>query len=269
MKLFAALKLFLGVSQGILNGLRFAFIPTIIDVLQNPLCIFRLSQTYMTHLWGVFSKHVDENVRPMKERVLSPYARGVVLDLGAGYGPTIPYLNRPTVSRYIALEPNLRMHPKIREVAHKAGFFESNGSLTILSHEAQDVTLISEAIGEPVDTLITVLTVCSIPNPRRVLTRLVRELVKPGGQLLFCEHVRHPEDGVAWWQKFYTPVWSIFFDGCRLDQPTDKWIEDMKDFDNYGREICIWSEGKSWPDLSNTEDSIIWHVAGRFVKRLL
>ncbi|KAG7095058.1 hypothetical protein E1B28_005848 [Marasmius oreades] len=267
MKLFAALNLFLGVSRVILDGLRFAFVPTLVDVLRNPLRIFRLSETYMTHLWAVLSDLVDENARPMKESIISSHAHGVVLDLGAGYGHTILYLGRPKVSRYIALEPNVCMHAKIRGVANKSGFFESDGSLVILDHRAENLSLIPHFIDGPVDTLITVLTVCSIPNARRVLTRLVRDIVKPGGQFLFYEHVRNPRDDVAWWQKFYNPVWGLFFDGCRLDQPTDKWVEDMKDLDEYGKEICMWSEGNCWTDPNASEENLTWHVAGRFVKR--
>lgn len=40
-------------------------------------------------------------------------ATGVVLDLGAGTGHSIGYLDLERVEKYIALEPNVLMHPKI------------------------------------------------------------------------------------------------------------------------------------------------------------
>jgi hypothetical protein len=60
------------------------------------------------------------------------------------------------------------------------------------------------------------------------------------------------------------------FEGSRLGQPGDKWIADMKDLDKDGKEVCTWSEGESWGDLSASEivlTSLTWHVAGSFLKR--
>ncbi|KAL0581292.1 hypothetical protein V5O48_000775 [Marasmius crinis-equi] len=249
-----SLSLFLGITEALLLGLRLAFIPTLLDVLRNPLVIFRLSQTFMTHLWAGFSDGVDQNSRPMKEGPISTHSHGVVLDLGA-------------VTRYIALEPNVRMHDKIRQAANASGFQEEDRSLVILGCGAEDLTTISDATTGGVDTLISVLTVCSIPDPKRLLTRLVENILKPGGNYIFYEHVRSPRDDVARWQKFYTPVWGVFFDGCRLNQPTDKWVEDMKTVDEKGKEVSMWSEGRCSIDPTANQVSLVWHVVGRFVKK--
>jgi len=83
MKLSAAFSLF--------SDLRFAvqtaLWPTIVTLWRNPFLLFRprvLSQTFMSHLWVVFGNGVDENGRPVKRKLITPYAVGVVLDLGAG-----------------------------------------------------------------------------------------------------------------------------------------------------------------------------------------
>lgn len=83
MKLFAALALFPDLSFAI----KIALWPTIVTLWQNPFLLFRprvLSQIFMSHLWVVFGNEVDKNGRPVKRKLITPYAAGVVLDLGAG-----------------------------------------------------------------------------------------------------------------------------------------------------------------------------------------
>ncbi|KAK1231004.1 hypothetical protein PQX77_005891 [Marasmius sp. AFHP31] len=224
----------------------------------------------MFHLWGAFSNGVDENTRPIKEELIRANSQGVVLDLGAGFGHSIRYLDRSRVTRYIAVEPNVRMHTKIRQVANASGFLEEDGSLAVLGCGAGDVSAILKATEGVIDTIVSVLSMCSLTDPKRDLERLVRDVLKPGGQLVFYEHVLNPRDDVAWWQGFYAPVWSVFFDGCRLHQPTDKWVENMKNTDQEGREVSMWREGRCWADdRFKAEEALVWHVAGRFVKTIL
>ncbi len=46
-----------------------------------------------------------------------------------------------------------------------------------------------------VDTIVSILSLCSIPSPTRTLRALVHSVLAPGGQLLFREHVRNPHPG--------------------------------------------------------------------------
>ena len=68
-------------------ALRTALWPTVMAIWWNPFLLFHpqvLSQTFMSHLWVVFGNGVDENGRPVKRKLITPHAAGVVLDLGAG-----------------------------------------------------------------------------------------------------------------------------------------------------------------------------------------
>jgi len=212
----------------------------------------------MAHVWNVFGSLCDEGGKNVKLDLIPANATGTVLDIGAGHGHTVNYLDREKVSKYIALEPNTLMHPGIRKLAGAKGFTELDGTLLILSCGAEDISLILAALEKPnsVDTLISVLVLCSIPAPERTLETLVRYVLKPEGSLLFYEHVLSPRDDVAWWQRFWTPVWKLVFDGCRLDRPTHLWVERMG----------LWSSGDVWCKEGEDEENLFLHRVGKFVK---
>jgi hypothetical protein len=47
---------------------------------------------------------------------------------------------------------------------------------------------------------------------------------RPGGALLFVEHGRAPEPGVARWQDRLDPLWSRLAGGCHLNRKMDDLI---------------------------------------------
>ncbi|KAG6830707.1 hypothetical protein H0H92_015183 [Tricholoma furcatifolium] len=270
MKLSAAFGLF----SDFRAALWVAFGPTLRDIFRQPSLILRpsqLSRTFMAYVWVAFAAGTDEAGRPVKEMLIPKNATGVVLDIGAGHGHTVKYLDRKSVTKYVALEPNTLMHPQIRAAANSAGFVESDGSLAILSCGAEDtLTIISQIGGKfyTVDTIVTVLTLCSIPNPEQTLRALVRDVLKPGGRLLFYEHVLSPLPDVAWWQRFWTPIWKIPFDGCCLDRPTHLFAERMTATSRDGRMVSMWSSKEIWGKDGEPEENLFWHRVGLFVKRL-
>ncbi|KAL0581294.1 hypothetical protein V5O48_000777 [Marasmius crinis-equi] len=265
MQLSAALV----VVSELYNALRFALLPTLRDLWRDPRLIFDVSRVFMTHVWVGFAEGTNEGGRKVKETLITPHAKGVVLDLGAGHGHTVDFLDREKVTTYVALEPNKDMHPLIRQRANTAGYLESDGSLVVLSCFAQDTSTILNIIdrgSHPVDTIISVLTMCTIPSPQRTMTQLVRDVLKPGGEFLFYEHVLSPRSDVAWWQRFWAPVWCLLFDGCRMDRPSHVLVEGMRNVDSNGKEVSIWREGESWGKPEESEENLWWHQQGRFVK---
>lgn len=284
MKLSSALQPFWQICYGV----PFAWRPTVRALWQTPALILqpaKVSQLFMAHLWTAFADPIDNGSQELKEDLITSNAYGVVLDLGAGqsshrpssiqsciylftfltgYGHTAKYLDRLKVTKYVALEPNAIMHPGIRRAAESAGFTEADGTLLVLGCGAEDISHIVDALGQPhgqsVDTIVSILTLCSIPRPEETLTALVHAVLKPGGTFVFNEHVLNHLEDVAWWQRFWTPVWKIFFDGCCLDRPTHLWVERMG----------VWAEGDvrgMGEEAGQDGDAIFFHKVGKFVKK--
>ena len=158
------------------------------------------------------------------------------------------------------------MHPRLRSAANAAGFTEADDTLLILSCGAEDTETIMSAVVDDgrttVDTLISIMTLCSVPSPETTASSLVREILKPGGQLLFYEHVLSPRSDVAWWQRFWAPLWSVAMDGCRLDRPTHLWLENLASDEGKS----VWNEKNIWGKEGEDEESLFWHRVGRFIK---
>ncbi|KJA15227.1 hypothetical protein HYPSUDRAFT_80576 [Hypholoma sublateritium FD-334 SS-4] len=241
----------LGPLHGLWLGLTLALVPTLRAVLRAPRRFLlhpeRIARVYMAHVWAGFGDGVDEGGRGEKERLIRPHAVGRVLDIGAGHGHTARYLDRARVTQYIALEPNTLMHARIRAEAAAAGFAEADGSLVVLACGAEDTGAIlaklsltptpSSPTHSPshpshtppqIDTLISVLTLCTVPRPARTLASLVRSVLKPGGRFLMAEHVLSARADVARWQRVWAPLWSVGFDGCRMDRATDVMVAGLR-----------------------------------------
>ncbi len=198
------------------------------------------------------------------------------------------------------------MHGTLRKKAREAGFVEEEGTFLLVGLPAEDVAGVIRALDDwataykeqhrralsmspggqmQVDTLVSILTLCSIPSPTRTLRALVRDVLAPGGQLLFFEHVRSPRADVAWWQDALAPVWRHFFDGCVIGLDGVGVIREagwarpdcvLSSFSGDGeeaeREARVWGEDgwasmEVWVKDGEEEESMFWHQAGRCVKR--
>ncbi|MGH3307276.1 MAG: class I SAM-dependent methyltransferase, partial [Nocardioides sp.] len=69
------------------------------------------------------------------------------------------------------------------------------------------------------DTVVSTLVLCTVADPEGALAE-VRRVLRPGGRLLFCEHVRSDSARVARWQDRLADAWAGFADGCRCNRDT-------------------------------------------------
>ncbi|KAG9100438.1 hypothetical protein FS749_015305 [Ceratobasidium sp. UAMH 11750] len=216
-----------------------------------------LSRLFFSFVWEKFAPLVDDGARGVKETLIRPHAYGVVLDIGAGRGHTIPYLDRSRVTKYVAVEPNVLMHSEIRGMAQKHGFDPDD--VVVLGCGAEDSNAISASLGgrESVDTIVSILTLCTVPDPTAVTRWLVGTVLKPGGQFLWYEHILNPLPDVRTWQRWLTPIWAAAFDGCRMDRDTPAIM----------LSAGAWSATDMWDKPGeNKVGNMFWHQVGRFIK---
>ncbi|KZT56544.1 hypothetical protein CALCODRAFT_470990 [Calocera cornea HHB12733] len=250
------IPLFLDPPLQLLYCFQLGLPPTLRALWANPRLLLRpqkLRNIFMAGFWAVFGPGLDAHSAPAKRVLVTPHASGVVLEIGAGHGHSLQYFERAAVDRYIAVEPNEDMHPGLRRSIADAGLSEDDGTALILPFGAHEVGRIAAAVGEgQVDTIISFLTLCSVPNAEQVIPTLCLTLLKrPGGTLLMYEHCLSPVWSSRLIQRFWSPAWSVVWNGCRLDRDTARWVEQVP-----------WSEKHV-----GEEDIPDWHLFYRAVGR--
>jgi len=144
-----------------------------------------------------------------RKRRLFSGLEGTVVEIGPGTGVNLPYL--PDGLRWIGLEPNPHMHTFLRE--QLAG---RDMDVDLRTNPAQDTGLPDACA----DVVLSTLVLCSVPHLDETLAEL-RRILKPGGRLLFIEHVAAPHDTWLYTlQHTIQPVWTCLGDGCRPDRDT-------------------------------------------------
>ncbi len=137
--------------------------------------------------------------------------QGKVLEIGSGIDPNLPYY--PKDIHWIGIEPNPQRHSYIQKQAEKLSL---NIDLRISNAEWLD------AEDNSIDTVVSTLVLCSVPNIDYTLQAILRVL-KPGGRFLFIEHVAAPQGTLLrQLQSIISPIWKVIGDGCRPDRET--WI---------------------------------------------
>jgi SAM-dependent methyltransferase len=69
------------------------------------------------------------------------------------------------------------------------------------------------------DFAVSTLVLCTVTDAPRALVEL-RRVLKPDGKLLFMEHVRADEPGLARWQDRLQPLWFHVGHGCHCNRHT-------------------------------------------------
>lgn len=163
-----------------------------------------------------------------RRKLLLSGARGSVLELGAGTGLNLPHY--PVgLERLVLAEPEPNMAETLRRRAEKLG------------RQVEIVRAPGELLpfeDDSFDTVVSTLVLCTVVDPARTLAE-VRRVLRPGGSLLFLEHVRSENPRLARWQDRLHGAWKSFGDGCNCNRSTLTAIEDAG-FDVSGVDHAKW-----------------------------
>lgn len=146
----------------------------------------------------------------MKRRAaVVPQARGDVFELGCGGGINQSFYDAGAVTSYAGIDPHEGLLAAARAAAQAKGWQAD----------------LRQGVGEAIpfadatfDHVVCTFTLCSVSNPALVLSEL-RRILRPGGAVLFLEHGRAPDAGIAGWQRRIEPLWKRMAGGCHLTRP--------------------------------------------------
>ena len=144
-----------------------------------------------------------------------PLAHGVVVDMGFGSGTNLPHYDASKVTKIIAVEPNPAMLARNRDMWRMDIRIETH----VVGAEATGLT---DACA---DSVVFTFALCTIPDATGALVE-ARRLLKPGGDLLFCEHGLAPDVKVAKTQRGIEPFWKLLAGGCHLTRNTETMLAD-------------------------------------------
>lgn len=153
-------------------------------------------------------------LREPRRRTLAR-AQGRILEIGFGTGRNLAHYPA-SVTRIEAIDPDRDLDrvslPRIRRARIAVDFHHL---------DAEHLPFAAESF----DTVVSTMTLCSIPDAVHALGE-IRRVLKPGGRFLFLEHGKAPDPGVARFQDRVNSRWGVLAGGCRLNRPVVQLVTD-------------------------------------------
>jgi ubiquinone/menaquinone biosynthesis C-methylase UbiE len=172
-----------------------------------------LRKKFFAATYDSFSRKSEEaGLRAMRHGLLAE-AGGSVLEIGAGTGANLAHYNGHLES-LVFTEPESamlrRLQAKARDEAPLA---------KILRAPAEDLPFEDASF----DTVVSTLVLCGVDDQARSV-REIRRVLKPGGRLLFLEHVRSDDPALARFQDRMNWLNRLVVQ-CDCNRPTLSTIE--------------------------------------------
>lgn len=173
---------------------------------------------------GLYERHVlprvinlacsGEDADRQRRRVV-PSATGRVLEVGMGPGLNLAHYDTSQVELVWGLEPNSAMRSLADDRITASGL-----DVRWLDLPGEEIPLDDASV----DTVVLTYTLCTIADWERALGQM-RRVLRPGGELLFCEHGEAPDEAVRAWQRRVEPVWKRLAGGCHITRRIPDLIE--------------------------------------------
>jgi SAM-dependent methyltransferase len=151
-------------------------------------------------------------LRTQREELLSR-ARGRTVEIGPGTGPNLPHYPNH-LDELVLVEPDVAMPVRLEKRLSRSG-----PRARLVDAPAEQLPFADRSI----DTVVSTFVLCTVDTPNLALREVARVL-RPGGQMLFIEHVRSGSPGLAYWQDRLAGPWRRFARGCRCNRSTAELI---------------------------------------------
>lgn len=150
----------------------------------------------------------SQNDISMIRRELAPRAKGITLEVGMGSGLNLPFYDPSRIDRVLGVEPN----EQLRRITEKKAL-DLPFDVDFIGLSGEEIPLEKDVV----DTVVLTFTLCSIPDPFKALKEIKRVL-KPSGELIFCEHGKSPDADIFNWQNRLNLPWTKISGGCHLNR---------------------------------------------------
>lgn len=157
--------------------------------------------------YGLLMRRIDERGLRDVRRALLAEAHGRVLDLGSGSGSNLPLF--PHDVDLMLSEPSPNMLRSLRHKLRQMG----DADIDLVQAGAESLPFDDASF----DCVTCTMVMCTMPDPR-VGLREVARVLKPGGRLLFLEHVRSDDPRVARTQDRLERPWRFLAAGCHCNR---------------------------------------------------
>jgi len=172
-----------------------------------------LRQTIFAATYDRMSRKSEEaGLRAFRQSLLAD-ATGRVLEIGAGTGANLPHYGG-SIESLVVTEPEVPMLRRLQRTAR-----EHLPLAQVLRAPAEDLPFEDDSF----DTVVSTLVLCGVDDQPRAL-REARRVLRPGGRLLFLEHVRSDDPGLARFQDRINWL-NRLVAGCDCNRPTLATIE--------------------------------------------
>ncbi|KOS23075.1 Methyltransferase-like protein 7B [Escovopsis weberi] len=239
------------------------------------------------NFWATFGPNVKQNAQVnvipllqgrvrggrVHEDPVGPPIRGTVIEVGAGSGLWADVFARFAgpqaterlpgsrgITKIYGIEPNAISAVALRARVKEVGLGNVYEVVPVGIEDVEDEAAWGGRI-EPgsVDAIVSILCLCSIPEPEKNIKLLYR-LLKPGGTWYLYEHVKTKRGGplMSLYQRLIAPVWRISFGSCQLCRNTEKSLRDAGPWEHI--DLC---QPPTEPTLS-----LCPHIYGSATKKL-
>lgn len=142
-------------------------------------------------------------------RKLVADVRGIAIEIGCGTGRNLPLY--PPDATVIGVEPDWQALERARQRAP---------TVPLVMARAEALPFRTGSV----DTVVSSLVFCSVPDPRRGLAE-IRRVLAAGGELRMLEHVRHDKPAMGRLQDQIQPLWTWAAGGCHPNRETEAAVE--------------------------------------------
>ncbi len=166
--------------------------------------------------WGYdrFQARMEREFFGRIRREMLAGATGRVVEIGSGTGANLEHYPR-TIDELVCTEPEEPMARRLREKAARSAL-----PVRVVEAPAERLPFDDDSF----DTAVCTFVLCTVGDPPGALAEL-RRVLRPGGRLLFLEHVRARDPALARWQDRLHGPWLRFGNGCHCNRPTPATLE--------------------------------------------